>query len=74
MKSWSHKVEKMMKGSDGKWFSFGCAGTFQSEAEATEYAKTFAEEQRAAGITTARFVVRSRKSVDGSNFVSEIRI
>lgn len=59
---WQYKVVKQMRGDRGEWFDFPTAATFATEQEARDYAAAFASEQRAAGVTTARIDVRSRKS------------
>jgi len=58
-----------MRGGDGCWFDFPTAATFSDETAAREYAAEFAGEQRAAGVTTFRIDVRSRKSVNGLHTV-----
>lgn len=64
MRQWTHKVVKRMRGGDGEWFDFPTAATFSSEPEARAYAAQFAAEQRAAGVTTARIEVRSRRKTE----------
>ena len=59
--SWTHKVVKRMRGSDGQYFDFPTAGTFRSEEAAREYAERFAREQGAGRVYGARIVVRSRR-------------
>lgn len=66
--TWTHKVVKRMRGGDGKWFDFPTASTFASEQDAREYAARFASEQRAAGVTTARIDVRSRRQLPGGGY------
>lgn len=63
MRQWTHKVVKRMRGGDGEWFDFPTAATFTSESKARAYAAQFAAEQRAAGVTTARIEVRSRRKI-----------
>ncbi len=58
---WTHKVVKMQRGGDSKWFAHKTAGTFASFDEAMVYAESFAAEQRAAGVTTTRVTVIARK-------------
>lgn len=62
MSNWTHKVVKQMRGGDGKFFDYPTAGTFPSFQAACEFAEKFAADQKAAGITTALFCVRPRKS------------
>lgn len=64
-KKWTHKVVKVARGMDGKWFDFPTAGTFGTELEARAYAARFASEQRAAGVSGTRITVRARKAARG---------
>lgn len=59
--TWTHKVVKMARGGDSKWFAHRTAGTFPSEAEAVAYAESFAAEQRESGVSGTRIVVIVRK-------------
>lgn len=70
-KKWTHKVVKVQRGGDGKWFNYRAAATFTSEASAVAYAKRFASEQCASGITGTRIVVRSRKKGPTLSFSTE---
>ncbi len=66
MTGWTHKVIKMQRGTDGKWFAYPAAATFGSEAEARAYAERFAAEQRAAGVAGTRVNVVARKAFVGN--------
>lgn len=59
--AWTHKVVKMSRGVDGKWFAFRAAGTFADAESAIGYAREFASEQRVAGVSGTRIAVVSRK-------------
>lgn len=72
---WQYKVVKSMRGLQGQWFDFPTAATFETQAEARKYAKEFAESQKAGGVRTARYCVRSRrKGPCGGYTVAEYRI
>lgn len=55
-KNWTHKVVKTAG------FDFPTAGTFDSEADAISYAMRFAAEQAAAGHTSSKYGIRTRRS------------
>lgn len=79
MTGWTHKVVKMQRGTDGKWFAHSTAATFGSEAEARAYAERFVAEQRAAGVVGTRINVVARKVFVGdlgfsTNHVAEYRV
>jgi hypothetical protein len=57
---WTHKVVKMQRGMQGKWFAYPAAQTFSSATEAEKYAHDFAAEQRAAGVTGTKITVQTR--------------
>lgn len=59
-KNWTHKVVKSMRGMNGEYFDFPTADTFDSEAEAREYAEDFAREQGASRVAGAKIHVRTR--------------
>lgn len=77
-KQWQYKVVKSQRGMDGKWFAHPAAATFVSEADARQYAETFAAEQRAAGVAGTRINVLSRRKIAGdfgpTNNVAEYRV
>jgi len=78
MTTWTHKVVKSQIGNNGCWFNYPATATFNDEATARQFAETFAAEQRAAGVTGTRIVVRSRKTFSGdfgpTNCVAEYRV
>ena len=58
-KGWTHKVVKTQRGMKGEWFRYPAAATFPSQAEAEEYAREFAEDQR--GVAGTRILVVARR-------------
>lgn len=57
-KQWKYKVVKVARGGNGKWFDFPTASTFDTEADAKQYAERFAADQR--GVAGAKITVRKR--------------
>lgn len=78
MTTWNFKVVKSQRGTDGKWFSYPAAATFEVEAEARKYAEKFAASQRSAGVAGIRINVLSRRKFGGpfgrTNNVAEYRV
>lgn len=58
--SWTHRVVKRMRGTQGEYFYLPTAETFDGEASAREYAERFAREQGEARVYGARMEVRAR--------------
>jgi len=77
MASWTHKVVKSQRGTNGRWFAQS-SQTFANEQSAREFAEKFAAEQREAGVTGTRINVLSRKSFAGefgpTNNVAEFQV
>ena len=75
--AWTHKVVKVQRGTDGKWFAHRAAATFASEPEARQYAEAFSIEQ--AQIAGTKITVQTRggqvvasyrtqATIDGSSY------
>lgn len=61
MKNWTHKVVKLLRGTNGRLFALGTATT-GDRAKCVQYAREFAEEQRAARIMEAWITVKTRSA------------
>lgn len=68
-KPWAYKVVKTQRGTQGEWFRHRTAATFAEQADAEEYARRFATEQR--GVAGTRILVLARK---GGRVVADIRV
>ena len=66
--TWTHKVVKAQRGSQGEWFRYRAAATFGNETDARQYAEQFAAEQ--AGVGGTKILVLTRKGADGGNLVA----
>ncbi len=66
--NWNYKVVKMQRGTQGQWFAYPAAATFEDEATAVAYAERFAAEQ--ARIPGTRILVVTRK---GKRLVRDIK-
>lgn len=71
MTTWTHKVVKIARNTQGQWFDFPTAATFANEADAMRYAADFAREQGEAGLGGIKITVRTRK---GNKCIASIDI